>query len=384
MSPSNDLIPIAKPLLGDEEAAAVTRVLRSGWLMQGPEVESLERELAAYVGSRHACMVSSGTAALHLALLAVGVGPGDEVVTVSHSFIATANAIRLCGAMPVFVDIDPATYNLDAWLVDAAIGPRTRAVLAVHQMGMPCDLAQLASTCRDRGIALVEDAACALGSEISVDGGWQKIGRPHGALACFSFHPRKIVTTGDGGAITTNDAGLDARVRALRQHGADPQGRFIESAPNYRMTDLQAAVGRVQLGRLPSLLRDRARQVERYRAAMASTLGFPVEPAGVRSNWQSLCLRLGVDSDPERVVVEAAKHGISLRRGISNAHEQPAYAKVDSHRVSGTLVHSEQAWRESLCLPLVPGLSAEDQGRVIAAVTRATAAHTRIEHTRAE
>ena len=379
MSSGNDFIPIAKPLLGDEETAAVTRVLRSGWLMQGPEVQGLERELAAYVGSRHACMVSSGTAALHLALLAVGVGPGDEVVTVSHSFIATANAIRLCGALPVFVDIDPATYNIDPWLVDAAIGPRTRAVLAVHQMGMPCDVGKLATLCRDRGIALVEDAACALGSELEVAGAWQKIGRPQGAIACFSFHPRKIVTTGDGGAITTNDASLDARVRALRQHGADPQGRFIESAPNYRMTDLQAAVGRVQLGRLPSLLQDRARQVERYRAAFARTdLVFPVEPAGCRSNWQSLCLRLGVDSDPERVVAEATRQNISLRRGISNAHEQPAYAQVGSHRVSGSLAHSEQAWRETLCLPLLPGLSEEDQARVVAVVTRA-AAHTRIE-----
>ncbi|MEO9196911.1 MAG: aminotransferase class I/II-fold pyridoxal phosphate-dependent enzyme, partial [Polyangia bacterium] len=181
------MIPIARPLIGDEEIAAVTRVLRSGWLMQGPEVEGFEQELAAYVGARHACVVSSGTAALHLALLAAAVGPGEEVVTVSHSFIATANSIRLCGAVPVFIDIEPATFNIDPQLLDAAIGPRTRAVLVVHQLGMPCDLDAVGEVCRARGVILVEDAACALGSEHLSNGTWSRIGKPHGALACFSF-----------------------------------------------------------------------------------------------------------------------------------------------------------------------------------------------------
>ena len=372
MSTPADFIPIARPLVGDEEVAAVTRVLRSGWLMQGPEVAAFEQSLASYLDAHHACAVSSGTAALHLALLAVGVGPGDEVVTVSHSFIATANSIRLCGALPVFVDIERSTYNIDVALVDAAIGPRTRAVLAVHQMGMPCAVVTLAQLCRDRGVAFVEDAACALGSEVEVGASWQKIGRPHGALACFSFHPRKILTTGDGGMITTNDAGLDARVRRLRQHGADPRGTFIESAPNYRMTDLQAAVGRVQLERLPGLLTERAEQVERYRAALMRTdIEFPVEPTHVRSNWQSLCLRLPTGSDPQAVVDAIAAQNISLRRGISNAHEQPAYADPSTHRVSGSLQHSEQAWRETLCLPLLPGLTATEQARVVSALERA-------------
>src|SRR3982751_3597846 len=176
--------------------------------MQGPEVAAFEREFAAAVGAAHAIAVSSGTAALELSLRALGVGAGDEVVTVSHSFIATANAVLAVGAHPVFVDVERDTLGMNPALVEAALSPRTKAILCVHQLGMPCDLAQL-----------VEDAACALGSEIEWDDRWERIGRPHGVVACFSFHPRKIITTGDGGMITTNDAALDMKFRLLRQHG---------------------------------------------------------------------------------------------------------------------------------------------------------------------
>ena len=198
----------------------------SGWVTQGPEVAAFEREFAAYVGAPHACAVSNCTTALHLALLAVGVGPGDEVVTVSHSFIATANAIRYCGATPVFVDIEPETFNIDPALDRAgAIATATRAILCVHQLGMPCDLAAHRRASADgRGLPVVEDAACAVGSEIRWDGRWERIGRPHGDVACFSFHPRKLLTTGDGGMITTADAEWDARFRLWRQHGMSVPG----------------------------------------------------------------------------------------------------------------------------------------------------------------
>src|SRR5690242_17659387 len=169
-------IPMARPLLGQEELEAVARVLASGWIMQGPEVAGFEREFAEFVAAPYACAVSSGTAALHLALLAVGVRPGDEVITVSHSFIATANSIRHCGANPVFVDIEPTTFNIDPSRIGAAISPRTRAILCVHQMGMPCDLAAISAVARRHGLALVEDAACAAGSEILWDGDWQRVG----------------------------------------------------------------------------------------------------------------------------------------------------------------------------------------------------------------
>ena len=198
-------IAVARPELDEREADAVRRVVLSGWVTQGPEVAAFEREFAQLVGAPHACAVSNCTTALHLALMAVGVGPGDEVITVSHTFVATANAIRYCGATPVFVDIETDGFNIDPEPVERAITPRTKAILCVHQLGMPCDLARLMEIGRRHGIVVIEDAACAIGSEILWDGEWQKIGKPHADIACFSFHPRKVVTTGDGGMLTTAD-----------------------------------------------------------------------------------------------------------------------------------------------------------------------------------
>ena len=199
-------IPVAKPMLGEAEVRAAGRAILSGWVTQGVEVAAFEREFADCVGAAHACAVSSCTAALHLALRAVGVGPGDEVITVSHSFIATANSIRYCGAVPVFVDIEPDTFNMNTALIERVITPRTRAILCVHQVGLPCDLAAILAIARQHGLRVVEDAACAIGSEILWEGNWEKIGRPRGDIACFSFHPRKLVTTGDGGMLTAANA----------------------------------------------------------------------------------------------------------------------------------------------------------------------------------
>src|SRR5579884_2308623 len=185
-------IPVARPSMGSAEEAAVLAVLRSGWISQGPKVAEFEREFAAYVGAPYAVALSSCTTALHLAMVVAGVGEGDEVLCPSLSFIATANAIRYVGATPVFVDIDPLTYNLDVQRVEEAITPRTRAILAVHQVGLPADLNQLSEIANRRGIILIEDAACAIGSEYF----GEKIGKPHSLMACFSFHPRKILSTG--------------------------------------------------------------------------------------------------------------------------------------------------------------------------------------------
>ena len=255
------MIPIIKPLMDEREAEAARRVILSGWITQGPEVAAFEKEFAAFTGAEHAVAVSNCTTALHLALLAAGIKAGDEVITVSHSFIATANVIRYCGATPVFVDVDPVNFNIEPERIEAAIRPNTRAILCVHQMGMPCDLAAIVKIARNRGLVVIEDAACAIGSEVLWDGQWEKIGKAHGDIACFSFHPRKIMSTGDGGMITTNNKDWAARCRLLRQHGMSVPDTvrhgsskvIFESYPivgyNYRMTDIQAAVGREQIGR---------------------------------------------------------------------------------------------------------------------------------------
>jgi dTDP-4-amino-4,6-dideoxygalactose transaminase len=378
-------IPIARPVLGEEEAEAVRRPLLSGWVTQGPEVEAFEREFAAAVGSPYACAVASGTAALHLALLCVGVRPGDEVVTASHSFIATANAVRHCGAEPVFADVHADTFNLDVRSVERAIGPRTRAILCVHQIGMPCDLHELAALARARGLALVEDAACAVGSEIRWEERWEPIGRPRGDVACFSFHPRKVMTTGDGGMLTTARGELDQAFRRLRHHGMSISDLdrhraadvVFEEYPvvgwNYRLTDVQAAIGRVQLRRLPELVARRRALAARYAERLAGVPGVvpPVEPEWARSNWQSYCVRLPDAADQRRVMQRMLDVGVASRRGVQCAHREKAYADLP---LRIPLPESERAQDHCILLPLFPGLSEGDQERVVAALADALSA----------
>ena len=316
--------------------------------------------------------MSSCTTALHLALLAVGVGPGDEVVTVSHSYIATANAVRYCGALPVFVDIDPSTFNLDPGALQGAITARTRAILCVHQMGMPCDLARILPIGREHGLPVIEDAACAIGSEIRVADAWERIGKPHGDIACFSFHPRKILTTGDGGMLTTANPEWDAMFRLWRQHGMSipdtvrhaSQEVSFESYPvlgfNYRMTDIQAAIGRVQLARLPDLLARRRALADRYRMLLADVAGLsaPFEPDWARSNWQSYCVRLPEHADQRAVMQRMLDRGIATRRGIMCAHREPAYAKAE---LRFALPEFERAQDECILLPLYPQMTEDEQ-----------------------
>jgi dTDP-4-amino-4,6-dideoxygalactose transaminase len=378
------MLPIAKPLLDEREAEAARRVILSGWVTQGPEVAAFEREFAQFVGASHACAVSNCTTALHLALLALGVTDGDEVVTVSHSFIATANAIKYCGATPVFVDVERNTFNMNPALIEAAITSRTRAILCVHQLGMPCDLGAILEVSRRHGLPVIEDAACAIGSEILWDGEWERIGKPHADIACFSFHPRKIVTTGDGGMLTTNNPDYDRSFRLWRQHSMSVPDTvrhgarevIFESYPevgfNYRMTDLQAAVGRVQLSRISGIIEERRFLAANYASLLSGIRGLqvPAEPVWARSNWQSYCVRLPIGVDQRAVMQSMLEANISTRRGVMCSHLEDAYREAPETTPFG-LIESERAQVEGVILPLFPGMTEEDQQRVRDELVRA-------------
>ena len=382
------MIPVARPWIGEAEAEAARRPLLSGWVTQGPEVAAFEAEFAAAVGAPHACAVANCTVALHLALRAAGVGEGDDVVTVSHSFIATANAVRYVGARPVFADVELSTFNVRPELVAEAITPRTTAILCVHQMGMPCDLAGLVDVARHHGLPLIEDAACATGSEVRWGDEWQRIGRPHGDVACFSFHPRKLVTTGDGGMLTTANAEWDRKFRLWRQHSMDVPDtvrhgsdqvifeEYAELGFNYRMTDLQGAVGREQLKRLPAMIERRRTQVERYVELLAGLpgVGLPAEPARARSNWQSFCVVLPAGCSQREVMQAMRDAGVSTRRGVMCAHREPAYAREPWLAGPSGLAVSEDAQDRGLILPLYHELTADEQEAVATALRAACAA----------
>jgi perosamine synthetase len=359
------------PVLEKAEAEAAHEAVLSGWVSQGPQVAAFEREFAELVGAARACAVSNCTTALHLALLSVGVAPGDEVITASHSFIATANAIRYCGATPIFVDIDPKTYNIDPQQVAEAVTGRTRAIVTIHQMGMPCDLPALASVANRHDIALIEDAACAAGSEIRINGQWERIGKPRGQIACFSFHPRKVITTGEGGMLTTANPDFDHAFRLCRQHGMSVPDTvrhgsqqvifedYLMVGFNYRMTDFQAAIGRKQLERLPDLVARRRFMANCYEKLLGDIegLSLPVEPDWARSNWQSYCVRLPDRLNQKAVMQALLDQGIATRRGVMCSHREAPYSG-DKQRHDLRL--SEDVQDHSILLPIYAQMTEDD------------------------
>ena len=321
-------IPVSRPWLGPEEAAAAAATVSSGWVAQGPRVAEFEEAFAAAIGAGHAVAVSSGTTALHLALVVTSVGAGDEVVVPSLSFIATANAVRYVGAEPVFADVDIVTQNLTPATVEPHLTERTRAVILVDQAGVPADLEAMRALCEPRGIAVIEDAACAAGSVYR--------GRPVGAgaeIAAYSFHPRKLLTTGEGGMLVTPHADVAARLRRLREHGMDVSAaqrhasrqpvieKYLETGFNYRMTDLQAAIGLIQLGKLDAMVARRREFAERYRRRLSviPNLRMIADPDYGTTNYQSFWILLPGESPLSRdeLLSTLAQAGISARRGIN-------------------------------------------------------------------
>jgi dTDP-4-amino-4,6-dideoxygalactose transaminase len=371
------MIPVMRPWLGNEEAEAAAEAVASGWIAQGPRVREFEEAFAAAVGHPHAVAVSSCTAALHLALIAAGIGRGDEVIVPSLSFIATANAVRYVGARPVFADVDLTTQNLVPQTVEPHLSGRTRAVILVDQAGVPADLGGIRALCDPLQVTVIEDAACAAGSTYRA--------RPVGvgaALAAFSFHPRKLLTTGEGGMLTTSDGSIAARLRRLREHGMDISAtdrhrseqpvieHYTEVGFNFRMTDIQAAIGLVQLRKLPEMVARRRALARRYEELLSGIPGLlmAADPPYGETNYQSFWMLLPEDSavgrdDLMRLLADA---GISARRGIMAAHLEPAYADYQP-----SLPVTERLTEHSLILPLFHQMTPSEQEQVVSVVTSA-------------
>ena len=369
-----NLIPIIKPTLDSTELLEVQKVLESGWITQGPKVSNFESQFSKVIGNKYSIAVSNCTTGLHLALKVIGVEKGDEVITVSHSYIATANSIRYCEAIPVFVDIDIATFNMDPSFLEESITDKTRAILCVHQMGMPCDIGAITKIAKKYNLPVVEDSACAIGSEVFYNGNWEKIGKPHGDISCFSFHPRKIITTGEGGMITTNNKDFEKKIKLLRHHGMSisdferhgSKNLIFEDhillGYNYRLTDIQAAIGIAQLKKIYKIITKRRRIAKHYYEILngVDEITLPLEPKWAKSNWQSFCIRLDDNLNRDVVIEYLKSHKISTKPGIMCCHLETAY-KNEPWKTYGDLSQSKRARDQSLILPLFDDLSYEKQ-----------------------
>ncbi len=352
---ADDPIRLALPDVGAEEARAVAEVLESGYLTMGPKVEELEAELARACEVPHAVAVSSGTAALHLAVVALGIGPGDEVIVPAYTFPATANVVGLAGAKARLVDVDPRTMNLDLEQVQGALTPRTRAVMGVHLFGRPLDWEGLRAIVPEE-IVLVEDAAGALGASYR----GRRCGSL-GTLGCLSFHPRKIVTTGEGGAVTTADDGLADSIRRMRHHGIEPRGPFEIRAPgpNYRLADILCAVGIPQVRRLDELLAARTRIAAAYTERLADAVDVPTAAEGDVHGWQAYVVQL---DRRDEALAALREQGIEAQVGTYALHRLGAYG--DQGRFPG----ADACFERALALPVHTRLTDAELDRVAGAL----------------
>jgi len=371
-------IPITKPYFDEAEEQEILEVLRSGWVVQGPKVAEFECLVAEYVGASYAVATSSCTTALHVALTLHGIGAGDEVIVPSFTFIATANAVCYTGATPVFVDIDPYTYNLAPDCLEAAITPRTKAIMPVHQIGLAADMERINAIAQQHGLIIIEDAAPALGATYKD----QRVGHL-GNLTCFSFHPRKVITSGEGGMLVTDDKTLVARARVLRAHGMSLSDLTRHQATqimieayhdlgfNYRLSDLHAAVGIAQMKKLPTMLAQRQRVAERYNIALSTLehVQLPFSSNDMPHSYQSYMLQLRPSATKTRdqVMQEMLDAGIATRRGVMAVHLEPYYRQRLPHL---SLPVTEIATRDTLILPNYATMTETEQEYVIAHLQR--------------
>lgn len=365
---------ITSPFFGPEELSSLQECLNSGWVTQGPFVAAFEDAVARRHQVRHAIACTSCTSALHLAALALKLGPGDEVIVPAFTWVTSANCVEYTGAKAVFADVDPATYNIDCKALRAAITPRTRAIVAVHLFGLAAPMDEINAVAQQHGLAVIEDAACAIGTTYN--------GKPVGSsgnLTCFSFHPRKIVTTGEGGMVTTNDDGLARAVNSLRNHGATglpagdrhrpyAMGTFDMLGYNFRLSDIQAAVGVAQMKRLDGLLAHRASCAARYRSLLAGMRAFALPPESDKCGhtYQAFVIRLleGGKQRRNAIMDHLERHAIQTRPGTHAVHRLGYYRDKYSLR-------PEDFPMAALCedttitLPIFPGMTESDQLMVV-------------------
>lgn len=373
------MIPIGRPQITDADRSAVSQALATGQLVQGEQVAAFERELASVIGTSHVVAVSSGTAALMTSLAAVGVGHGDMAVVAAYSWIATANVVELAGAEPIFVDIDPSTLCMDPHHLETTLSQlrtdgrlaRVKAIIPVHVFGYIAPMAEILAIAHDFGVPVIEDAACALGADL----GGRQAGT-FGLVGCFSFHPLKPITTGEGGALATDDAGIAEFARAYRNHGQDfrhPEGRFVMAGPNLRMTDFQAALGRSQLSRLPDLLDERRALVERYQLILSALpLRFQAHESG-RTTCQAFTILLDDPTTRDSLLGSLEEEGIGAGPGTIAmpfvGHLQQRYRTV-----RGALPITSAVEASAVTLPLFNGLSHDEQDRVAEVIRAAMTA----------
>lgn len=355
---SMQTIPLASPDIRPEDIARMTEVVRSGMLVQGKEVLALESALSAYTTAQHACMVTNGTASLHLALLALGIGPDDEVIVPALSYVATANVVEMVGATCVFVDVAADTFNIHADHIPSAISARTKAIMPVHEFGLCADMTQIMEIANGRGIPVVEDAACAIGATHR----GQHAGT-FGAMGSFSFHPRKSITSGEGGCLVSSDAQVDRQLRILRNHGIDPDASpmaFVGPGLNCRMTDFQAALLNSQLTRLDSTLTYKAALAEVYLNEVTHPMvTLPSVPEHARHSWQTFHLLLESEQQRDRLSAYLREHGIMSNYGAQCIPATPYYARKYGADAAKAYPNAYRAYTCGLAIPLYEKLSKE-------------------------